>query len=159
MSPSISPAFLIAVAAAALFLGWLVNRKGRDHETVNGGAPAQDRPARDPDAGVIELSHADRAQMLALIREGRKIEAIKLVHERSSAGLATAKSLVDAAEAGDDFSVARNAANSARHEGNEIQTLVERGQLIEAIKRYRDLHGVSLAEAKDAVERMRDSRA
>lgn len=37
----------------------------------------------------------------------------------------------------------------------DVQELVRRGQLIQAIKLYRERTGVGLAEAKAAVERMR----
>jgi hypothetical protein len=40
----------------------------------------------------------------------------------------------------------------------EILRLVRAGSLIEAIKRYRELYGVGLREAKDAVEALRDKK-
>ncbi|NPC70036.1 hypothetical protein HPP05_09805 [Corallococcus exiguus] len=40
-----------------------------------------------------------------------------------------------------------------------LAELIRSGQMINAIKLYRELHGVGLKEAKDAVEAMRDGRA
>ena len=37
---------------------------------------------------------------------------------------------------------------------NQIQQLVAQGRIIEAIKMFRELHGVGLKEAKDAVDAM-----
>lgn len=39
---------------------------------------------------------------------------------------------------------------------DEVHRLLGKGRLIEAIKRYRELTGVGLKEAKDAVEALRD---
>jgi ribosomal protein L7/L12 len=38
---------------------------------------------------------------------------------------------------------------------NEVRRYLERGQVIEAIKRYREATGVGLREAKEEVEAMR----
>jgi len=38
--------------------------------------------------------------------------------------------------------------------GAAVEDLVRRGRKIEAIRRYRELHGVGLKDAKDAVERV-----
>jgi ribosomal protein L7/L12 len=37
----------------------------------------------------------------------------------------------------------------------DIQKIARQGQMIEAIKQYRALHGVGLKDAKDAVEKMK----
>ena len=41
----------------------------------------------------------------------------------------------------------------------DIRDLAEAGRLIEAIRLYRERHGVDLAEARDAVERLRSGEA
>jgi len=41
-----------------------------------------------------------------------------------------------------------------RPPGAAVEELVRRGRKIEAIRRYRELHGVGLKDAKDAVERV-----
>lgn len=40
-----------------------------------------------------------------------------------------------------------------------VQVFIDQGRLIDAIKEYRQLTGVGLKEAKEAVEAMRDGRA
>jgi ribosomal protein L7/L12 len=38
---------------------------------------------------------------------------------------------------------------------DDVRRLIEAREVVEAIKLYRDIHGVGLKEAKEAVERMR----
>lgn len=42
---------------------------------------------------------------------------------------------------------------------DEIRSLLANGRKIDAIKLYRELHGVGLKEAKESVERMEDMRS
>jgi ribosomal protein L7/L12 len=49
----------------------------------------------------------------------------------------------------------RGASTAQAPQDPELRGYLERGQLIDAIKRYRDLTGVGLREAKDAVEALR----
>ena len=86
---------------------------------------------------------------------GQKIEAIKLFRERMGAGLKESKDAVEAIQRGE----APPASSSGdRAFEDEVATLLEQGQKIEAIKRYRERTGVGLKEAKDAVERMAERR-
>lgn len=48
--------------------------------------------------------------------------------------------------------------NSETIEDSELLDLIRRGRKIEAIKRMRDLTGMRLAEAKDAVETLEQTR-
>lgn len=41
--------------------------------------------------------------------------------------------------------------------GDDIRALLTAGQTIEAIKRYREVHGVGLKEAKDAIDALRQA--
>jgi ribosomal protein L7/L12 len=89
----------------------------------------------------------------ALVREGEKIEAIKLHRETYCTSLADAKAAIDAISRGETPAtppVAPEPASDA-----EVVALVEQGRLIDAIKAYRELYDVGLKEAKDAVDRMR----
>jgi succinyl-CoA synthetase alpha subunit len=52
----------------------------------------------EPEKRPLDQDTVDEAQ--ALLRAGRKIEAIKLVRERTGTGLAEAKNIVDAVEQG-----------------------------------------------------------
>jgi ribosomal protein L7/L12 len=89
------------------------------------------------------------AELLALLAEGRKIEAIKRYREVTGAGLAAAKEMVEALERGEPLPT-REPMDSAFE--NEIVLLLHGGKKIGAIKLYRERTGVGLKEAKDAVE-------
>ncbi len=89
------------------------------------------------------------AELLALLAEGRKIEAIKRYREATGAGLAVAKETVESLERGESLPT-REPVDSTMEA--EIVRLLERGKKIEAIKVYRERTGVGLKEAKDAVE-------
>jgi ribosomal protein L7/L12 len=107
-----------------------------------------------PPEDVDDVSTSGPAQsldsrVLALTREGRKIEAIKLYRDLTGAGLAEAKNAVEALER--EGSLPQKRAGSAADDG-EILELLRDGQKIRAIKLYRDRTGAGLKEAKDAVE-------
>jgi ribosomal protein L7/L12 len=101
------------------------------------------------------------AEIQRLIQRGQKIHAIKIFRETFGVGLAEAKDAVDAMEAGKSIDISgmqvvtssapvnlqSNAENIA-----EIQRLLSGGNKIEAIRRFREMTGVGLKEAKDAVE-------
>jgi len=94
-----------------------------------------------------------------LIQSGQKIYAIKLFRETFGVGLKEAKDAVDAMEAGKsiDISGMQVKTSSVNFQSNaqsiaEIQRLLQGGNKIEAIKLFREMTGVGLKEAKDAVE-------
>ena len=101
-----------------------------------------------------------------LAQEGNKIQAIKIYREIFGVGLKEAKDAVEKIEAGQPlvFNQTTITSPQAKSSGssavdlansvNEIATLVRTGNKIEAIKRYRELTGVGLREAKDAVEKI-----
>jgi ribosomal protein L7/L12 len=70
-------------------------------------------------------------------------------------GLKEAKDAVEAIQRGQ---AARSGPLGDRDLEDEVVSLLEQGQKIEAIKRYRERTGVGLKEAKDAVERMAERR-
>jgi ribosomal protein L7/L12 len=92
----------------------------------------------------------------SLTEAGQKIEAIKLFRERTGAGLKESKDAVEAIQRGQ--APLANALGDRAFE-DEVATLLERGQKIEAIKRYREATGVGLKEAKDAVEAIQRGQA
>jgi large subunit ribosomal protein L7/L12 len=87
-------------------------------------------------------------RVIALVRDGRKIEAIKLYRDMTGAGLKEAKDAVEALERGGSPSTTRETSG----DDPEILNLLRAGQKIRAIKLYREKTGVGLAEAKNAVE-------
>lgn len=99
-----------------------------------------------------------RIRIETLLREGRKIEAIKVYRELTGSGLAEAKAAVESP----DFAPTSAPAPSASSMGavgigdpvvmEEVARLVRSGNKIEAIKRYREATGLGLAESKAAID-------
>lgn len=92
----------------------------------------------------------------ALARK-QKILAIKIYREHAGVGLREAKDAVEALERRPGLaSPSPSAASSGvSDQGLEaVKDAMRRGKKIEAIKLYRELKGVGLKEAKDAVESM-----
>jgi ribosomal protein L7/L12 len=118
-----------------------------------------------PDLSGLD-DDAFRERVVGEIDAGRKIEAIKLVRERTQLGLADAKALVDALAAGDDGVDLDLSRRSVEQEQEDLaavlvddpelaaQLVVEiaAGRKIEAIKLLRERTGLGLKEAKDAIE-------
>lgn len=101
-------------------------------------------------------------EVVALAQAGKVIEAIKLYRQMTNCGLAEAKTAVDNIRAGRPIQPVQ-AYGEAPNEGTtggsmrsdqkaEIRRLMQANQKIEAIKLYRQITGVGLKEAKDAVE-------
>ena len=88
------------------------------------------------------------------LRSGNKIRAIKLYREQTGVGLKEAKDAIDrmALELKTGRLQRRNQPEQGRVDPDELQRLILAGQKIHAIKYYRQVTGVGLKEAKDAVE-------
>lgn len=104
------------------------------------------------------------ANVQALLREGKKLEAIKLYREQSGLGLKEAKDAVEAMELGGQalappplHTPKRTITSEMAVDDAELRGHVTGGRIIEAIKRYRELTGLGLKESKDAIESLRDS--
>lgn len=106
-------------------------------------------------------------ELIELIRQGRKVEAVRLLRERTGMGLAAAADAVarirtladaEAALAGaatpDAGSKAAPPHTPSRAAVNdpEVIALARAGRRIAAIKRLRQISGMSLKEAKQAVD-------
>lgn len=105
-------------------------------------------------------SSAPAANVQELLREGRKLEAIKLYREQTGLGLKEAKDAVEAMELGAPPPLQaskRTITSEMAVDDAELRGHVTDGRLIEAIKRYRELTGLGLKESKDAIESLRDS--
>ena len=97
-------------------------------------------------------------EIARLVAEGEKIEAIKLYREQHGASLQDAKEAIDAIARGDvpPHQPAPLATASGSNDA-AVSALVARGDLIDAIKLYREIHDVGLKEAKDAVDVLRST--
>ena len=113
-----------------------------------------------PVAGVAQ----GQDELVQLLREGRKIMAVKRYREQTGSGLAEAKEAVDLLEQRlgandlDAFPVAPAppAAPNMDTLTAQVVALVRGGNKIEAIKVYRQATNVGLREAKDAVDAIED---
>ncbi|MCB9134744.1 MAG: ribosomal protein L7/L12 [Anaerolineales bacterium] len=102
----------------------------------------------------------DVAELQRLARVGQKINAIKLVREKTGWGLKEAKDYVDALEAGNPTPPIPARTSSPIFsdpvgggiDWERIRQELAHGRKIEAIKLYRARTNVGLKEAKDAVE-------
>ena len=75
--------------------------------------------------------------------------AIKLFRERTGVGIKQAKEAVEAIGRGEPFSIPDSVEETFEH---QLVGLLDQGQMIVAIKLYRERTGAGLKEAKDAVE-------
>lgn len=99
-----------------------------------------------PEAGLAEVGH--------LLGRGRKIEAIKLVRERTGLGLKDAKELVERLESGGETGEIQAGTRAGLPDADlgEVRRALGQGRKIEAIKLVRERTGMGLKEAKDFVE-------
>ena len=107
-------------------------------------------PVAAPPSGNVELAN----RVKRLLADSQKIEAIKVLREATGAGLAEAKQAVEAIERGD---IIKSAGLGEDFE-NELLALLQSGEKIEAIKRYRAQNACSLKAAKDFVEALAEQR-
>lgn len=108
------------------------------------------------------MSTAD--EIAALVRQGNKIEAIKLLREASGLGLKEAKDFLDRNPTAQELGLvvrmaAKPSASGAGIGSAEVRQLAAEGKMIEAIKLLREQTGLGLKDAKDVVERMRPPEA
>jgi large subunit ribosomal protein L7/L12 len=123
-----------------------------DHENPPGTASCAECRAELP--GALDAApQPDVDPLMALVRSGKKIEAIKIYRQRMGVGLKEAKDAVEALERGEPVPVPRAVSKTfAESDVRDFVTLLRQGKMIAAIKLYRDKTGVGLAEAKAAVE-------
>jgi ribosomal protein L7/L12 len=98
----------------------------------------------------------DTQEIERLVRAGKKIEAIRSWRERHGSGLREAKAAVDRLEPrGNLVPPAMSDEPSRQVTDSDIEVQLRTGNILNAIKLYREKTGVGLREAKDAVDTMR----
>ncbi len=104
------------------------------------GAPI-DLPRPSATSSVVD-------EVLELLSAGRKVDAVRRYREAKGVSLAAAKEAVDA------LAQQQHPGTSVADDplAREVLSLMEGGQKIEAIRRYRAATGSGLADAKRAVE-------
>ena len=92
-------------------------------------------------------------EIAELIRQGRKIEAIKLLRESTGIGLKEAKDYVEQLMAGTVPEITTD--TTLDHGGlpPDVLFLLRSGEKIEAIKLLRERTGLGLKEAKERIDR------
>jgi ribosomal protein L7/L12 len=138
--------WIVIIVAAALIALVIVSRRAT-------------RSRVDPTQVSIDPGLA--AQVRDLEAKGKKLEAVRLLRERTGLGLADAVRIVDKlAASGKPADLSKKGAPGVAtanigpdHEA-ELRNLVAAGQQIQAIKMVRELTGMGLKEAKDLVDRL-----
>jgi ribosomal protein L7/L12 len=109
-----------------------------------------------PPADPVSRDELHR-QVADLLRQRRKIQAVKLVREQTGLGLAEAKAVVDRVEAGQPLPPVAPAGQPAVVRPEVVEQVAElkrRNQPIQAIRLLRQHTRMGLAEAKRYVDRL-----
>jgi ribosomal protein L7/L12 len=121
--------------------------------------PSGDDFSPDPAPESRPLSEAEIDELRAILATGNKIEAIKRCRELTDLGLKECKDFVESLPASGPVYAAPHARRVAAPTPGvsiealeEVRALLAYGNKIGAIKRYRELTGLGLKEAKDFVE-------
>ncbi len=93
-------------------------------------------------------------QILTLMQQGRKIDAVKHYRQYTNVGLKEAKEAVEAMERGEPITFQEPVLDASWQ--TQVAEALWQGRKIEAIKIYRQATGVGLKEAKEAVEAMEE---
>jgi ribosomal protein L7/L12 len=147
----------ILIAALIIVLPIILTKffsgRTRDAREVPDAKPAT-KPATAADAPESVWQEAGR-----LLAQHRKIDAIKLMREKTGLDLSAAK---DAVETLEKFPASARAPSSltatirrAEQTSEEVQKLVAQGRKVEAVKLIRDQTGLGLKEARELVDRLR----
>ena len=117
--------------------------------------PSKPMAARVQSAIDAGQAIANDAELIELLQGGHFIAALKHYRERHGVGLAEVKAAIDAwrAQSGQHEQAAQVVENVVTDP--QIVAAIRKGKLIEAIKLYRAKTGVSLQDAKEAIDTWR----
>lgn len=141
---------LVIIAAILIPLGmtWLSNRSKRESATSQF---VRAKSKSDPKPETI-------LKIRALISDGNKIEAIKVLRDATGLGLAEAKEMVEQLGEGGMFDQLLKMAPMHELPPAElvatVRELLNRGDKIEAIKLVRERMQLDLKDAKELVDRL-----
>jgi len=102
-----------------------------------------------------DFSPNQERQIRDFINANQLIHAIKLYREATGAGLAEAKSAVEAMARGEGMNISPLVPQTPLDDSiveSKIRELLIKNKKIEAIKLYREMYRVGLKEAKDAID-------
>jgi ribosomal protein L7/L12 len=103
---------------------------------------------------AADIKQAGMEAVEELARAGKKIEAIKVYRMMTGVGLKEAKDAVEALEAGGELPLSSGPTPTEPGDMAVVEQLARAGQKLDAIKAYRQVTGVGLREAVNAVEAM-----
>ncbi len=147
----------VGVVALLLIANYVAVRRQERRDTIGLMSPptAYQAPVTDP--AVSEIARTD-PEIVRAYQRGNKIEAIKVLRQRTGIGLAEAKQIIEAHEAQyanmESVPPIQTADLTAVTRDPELIGYMQQGRKIDAIRRYRQLTNVGLKEAKDAVEQI-----
>ncbi|MFV9507113.1 MAG: ribosomal protein L7/L12 [Oscillochloridaceae bacterium umkhey_bin13] len=140
-------ALIVAGIVVVIALGiWLAGRRRE--------APAFTTPIALP-----QLNDADQAEIELLLAQNQKIQAIKLVRERSGCGLREAKDFVEQIERSfvpsDQPGLVTSPTSAPSDElATQVRVLLAQNQKIQAVKLVHESTGWGLRESKDYVDQI-----
>ncbi len=137
------------IVAVGGVIALLARRRDAGTDLVGSQLAQRSATPTGQDAGPLE------ERVLDALRRERKIEAIKVYREATGATLADAKRAVERYEVKQPLTHAPLSPPPTQLDDaawRQLRALVARGQKIQAIKLYRELTGVGLREAKDAID-------
>ena len=148
----------IVLAVLAVIVTVVVLRRSWGSSADHSALPLADDRSKPPvRSSNVSISGSDRSEISAMLAGGNKIEAIKRLRQLTGLGLKEAKDYVEALPPSGTIPplpLSANVTPTAPADLSEVHLLAQQGQKIQAIKRYRQLTGVGLKEAKDYVDRL-----
>jgi ribosomal protein L7/L12 len=90
-------------------------------------------------------------ELLRLLASGKKLEAVKYYKDHTGASLVNSKNAVETLERGGSLP-GMDGQDSEAEFTSELRSLLQQGRKLQAVKLYKDRTGVSLMDAKNAVE-------
>ena len=147
----------VLIILLPLALSKLLSGRSTDTKKVLGAEPRGKPPAAPRISIPQRGGDPVREEASGLLTQGRKMDAIKLMREKTGLGLKEAKEAVESLEklpASPPPASLVATLRRAQDTSDEVQKLVAKGQKIEAIKLIRDRAGLGLKEAKDLVDRL-----
>jgi len=147
----------LCVGAVALLLiaNYVAVRRQERRDTIGLMSPPTAYQAAITDPAVIETARTD-PEIVRAYQRGSKIEAIKVLRQRTGLGLAEAKKVIDSVYADIDTNIPLQPVTLTADVTSDPELIgyMQQGRKIDAIRRYRQLTNVGLKEAKDAVEQI-----
>lgn len=145
--------FVVALVLidTAVLVAWFLARK----------SPRKKKPTIAPRWKLAGLDATARDEIHRLVADNKKISAMELFRERTGAGLKDAKNVIDSVDRGNPLPTASTYIDTDGLDASawediipKLRSLKAEGRAITAIKLVRARTGLSLREAKEAVDRL-----